>query len=63
MSYSTYEGKREFQIAMNMLRDHQVDHRSLITHRFKPHDYRQAFDTAMSKGEHNALKVMFFRDE
>ena len=62
MSYATYDSKREFQIAMNMLRDRQVDHRSLITHRFAPSEYRQAFDTAMSKGEYKALKVMFVRN-
>jgi L-iditol 2-dehydrogenase len=62
MSYATYEGKREFQIAMNMLRDRQVDHSCLITHRFAPEEYRQAFDTAMSKGDRKALKVMFVRN-
>jgi threonine dehydrogenase-like Zn-dependent dehydrogenase len=62
MSYATYEGKREFQIAMNMLRDRQVDHLCLITHRFDPGEYRQAFDTAMSKGDERALKVMFTRE-
>jgi threonine dehydrogenase-like Zn-dependent dehydrogenase len=62
MSYATYDGKREFQIAMDMLRDNQVDHRSLITHRFAPQEYRQAFDTAISKGEHQALKVMLIRE-
>jgi threonine dehydrogenase-like Zn-dependent dehydrogenase len=62
MSYATYDGKREFQIAMNMLRDKQVDHSCLITHRFAPQEYRQAFDTAMSKQENRAYKVMFVRD-
>ena len=62
MSYATYDGKREFQIAMNMLRDKQVDHRCLITHHFAPREYRQAFDTAMSKRDNQALKVMFVRD-
>jgi threonine dehydrogenase-like Zn-dependent dehydrogenase len=61
MSYATYDGKREFQVAMNMLRDKQIDHLSLITHRFTPIEYRQAFDIAMSKGEHRALKVMLVR--
>ncbi len=63
MSYATYEGKREFQVAMNMLRDKQVDHHSLITHRFAPKEYREAFDTAISKDEHQALKVMLIREK
>lgn len=62
MSYSTYNGKREFQIALNMLRDKQVDHNVLITHRFKPNDYRQAFDMAMSKGNNKVSKVIMVRD-
>jgi len=63
MSYSTYEGKREFQIALNMLRDRQVDHRCLITHRFRPNEYRKAFDAAMNKRKNKALKVMFTREK
>jgi threonine dehydrogenase-like Zn-dependent dehydrogenase len=61
-SYSTYGHKREFQIALDMLCDGQVDHKSLVTHTFSPMDYRQAFDVAINKGSHQTGKVMFVRD-
>jgi threonine dehydrogenase-like Zn-dependent dehydrogenase len=61
-SYSTFGRMREFQIALNLLRDGLVAHRQLVTHRFSPADFRAAFDTAIEKGKHGTLKVMFVRD-
>jgi L-iditol 2-dehydrogenase len=61
-SYSTFGRMREFQIALNLLRDGLVSHQRLVTHRFAPADYRAAFDTAIQKGAHGALKVMLVRD-
>jgi threonine dehydrogenase-like Zn-dependent dehydrogenase len=61
-SYSTAGFRREFQIAMDMLRDGQVDHESLVTHRFAPEEYRQALDVAIHKSEYQAIKPMFIRE-
>jgi threonine dehydrogenase-like Zn-dependent dehydrogenase len=61
-SYSTFGRQREFQIALDLLRDGKVNHKRLVTHRFAPAEYRAAFDTAMQKGAHGTLKVLFVRD-
>ena len=61
-SYSTDGYKREFQIAMDMLRDGLVDHKSLVTHRFAPEDYRQAFEIAIEKSRYQTIKAVFIRD-
>lgn len=60
-AYSTAGFAREYQIGMDLLADGSVDHKKLITHRFYPEDYRQAFDVAMSKGEHSSIKTVFVR--
>ena len=60
-SYSTIGEKREFQVAMDLLAGGQVDHKSLISHRFEPEDYLQAFEVAIHKEEHHSVKVIFTR--
>ncbi len=60
-SYSTFEGKREYQISMDMLRDGLIDHKSLVTHTFAPEDWREAIDLAIEKGKHESIKAMFLR--
>ena len=62
-SYCTYGPKREFQIAMDMLRDGLVDHKPLITHKFAPPEYRQAFETAINKGQFRTIKTLLVRNE
>ena len=54
---------RDFQIAINLLRDGLVDHKCLITHTFVPEEYRSALDTAMSKGSEGVGKVVMVRGE
>jgi L-iditol 2-dehydrogenase len=61
-SYSTAGYKREFQIAMDLLRDGTVDHRGLVTHRFSPQEYRKAFEVAIHKSQYGAIKPMFIRE-
>jgi L-iditol 2-dehydrogenase len=62
MSYSNTGTMRDFQIAINLLRDGQVDHKCLITHEFSPGEYRSALDTALSKGRQDVGKVVMIRE-
>jgi len=62
-SYSTYQDKREYQISMDMLRDGLIDHKSLVTRAFDPQDWREAIDMAIGKGQFQAVKTMFVRDD
>ncbi|HHW47583.1 MAG TPA: alcohol dehydrogenase catalytic domain-containing protein [Clostridiaceae bacterium] len=61
-SYSTFGTVREFQIAINMLQDGQVNHKCLVTHRFLHEDYLKAFETVMSKENTNVIKAVFVRE-
>jgi L-iditol 2-dehydrogenase len=60
-SYSTAGCRREFQIAMDKLRDGLIDHKCLVTHRFAPEEYREAFEVAIHKSQYEAVKPMFIR--
>ena len=62
MSYSNTGTTRDFQIAINLLRDGLVDHKCLVTHAFAPEEYRSALDTAMSKGRQDVGKVVMVRE-
>ncbi len=61
-AYSTFDTQREFQVAMNLLRDGKVDHRSLITHRFEPECYREAIEVSLAKSTHHTIKSIFVRE-
>lgn len=61
-SYSTAGTQREFQIAMDLLRDGKVDHKSLISYCYKPEQWEEAINMAIAKGKGKAYKVMFTRD-
>ncbi len=61
-SYSTAGYEREFQLAMDLLRDKKVDHKSLVTHRFPPEQWKDAIEIAISKGKYQAIKSMFIRE-
>jgi len=61
-SYSTAGFIREFQYSMDLLKNRQVEHMSLVTHCFAPEDYRAAIDTAIDKGKKGSFKTMFIRD-
>jgi L-iditol 2-dehydrogenase len=62
MSYSNTGTRRDFQIAIDLLQEGLVDHRSLITHAFPPEEYRSALDTALSKDRQNVVKVLLVRE-
>jgi threonine dehydrogenase-like Zn-dependent dehydrogenase len=57
MCYSHWEGKREFQIALDLIANGQADQKPLITHRFPIEEWREAFDTAIYKSKAHAVKV------
>lgn len=61
-SYSMSGYKDEFAISVEMLKNKQIDHASLITHRFKPEDYIEAIEVARGKDISKAVKVLFVRD-
>lgn len=62
MSYSNTGTMRDFQIAINLLRDGLVDHKILISHAFPPEEYKSALETAMSKGKKEVGKVVMVRE-
>ncbi len=58
MCYSNWEGKSEFQIALDLLANKVVDQKPLITQRYPIEEWREAFDTAIHKTRKQAVKVM-----
>jgi L-iditol 2-dehydrogenase len=61
-SYSMSGYRDEFAISVDMLKHKLVDHNMLITHRFKPEDYKEAIEAARGKDVSKAIKVLFVRD-
>lgn len=61
-SYAMTKHKNEFEISINLLKNKQIDHGILITHRFAPLDYREAISTVLDKKKSNAVKVLFVRE-
>lgn len=61
-SYCMQGDKDEFQIALQMVQNGQVDHKSLITHRFRPEDFEKAFQLLFSKGNSHLCKAVWYRD-
>jgi L-iditol 2-dehydrogenase len=61
-SYSTAGHEREYQIAMDLLKDGKVDHKSLVTHRYPPSEFKAAIEMAIAKGKNQSIKTMFIRD-
>jgi L-iditol 2-dehydrogenase len=59
MCYSYYEGKREFQMALDMVSTGKAEQASMITHRFDIRDWCEAIQTAIDKHRSHASKVMF----
>jgi threonine dehydrogenase-like Zn-dependent dehydrogenase len=56
--YATWEGQREFQLALDLIGSGSVDARALVTHRFPLVDVAEAFRTAADKARSGAIKVM-----
>jgi len=59
MCYSHHLGKREFQMALDMVARGAAEQASMVTHRFAADDWREAFQVAIDKNKHHAVKVMF----
>jgi threonine dehydrogenase-like Zn-dependent dehydrogenase len=57
-AYSTWGTRREFDMALQLLANNQVDHTPLITHRFRRADWAAALDVAFHKSEHQSIKVV-----
>jgi L-iditol 2-dehydrogenase len=57
--YSMFGMQREFDIALGLLVNKQVDLRSLITHRFPRAAWQQAIDVAFNKNASHSIKVVF----
>jgi L-iditol 2-dehydrogenase len=61
-SYSTApNGKREYETALELLRTGRVTHEPVTTHTFAPHEYRQAIDQSIRKGDATLIKGLFVR--
>jgi threonine dehydrogenase-like Zn-dependent dehydrogenase len=56
--YSTWQGQREFQIALDLIAEPTLDAASLITHRFPLENIALAFETAGDKSRSHAVKVI-----
>ncbi len=61
-SYGMSGYRNEFAISIDMLAHKQVDHKILITHRFKPEQYVEAIEAARGKDRSKAVKVLLERD-
>jgi threonine dehydrogenase-like Zn-dependent dehydrogenase len=59
MCYSYYGGKREFQMALDMVSSGKAEQSSMITHRFTIKEWREAIQTAIDKHRTHASKAMF----
>lgn len=57
-SYSTWHGKREFQIALDMVADGRVQAEPLISHRYPLTEIAAAFQAADDKRGSGAVKVV-----
>jgi threonine dehydrogenase-like Zn-dependent dehydrogenase len=56
-----WNGKRQHAMRhyFDLIRERKIDVTPIITHRFSLDDYRDAFLTTHSQGEHEAVKVLF----
>jgi len=59
MCYSYYGGKREFQMALDLVSSGKAEQASMITHRFPIEEWHDAIQTAIEKHRSLASKVMF----
>ena len=56
--YGRRDGKREFQIALDLMAAGKLDPTPLITHRFPLDQVQQAFAVAAGRDEHGSVKVL-----
>jgi L-iditol 2-dehydrogenase len=58
-AYSTHSTQREFDVALSLLANGQVNLKSIITHRYPRSAWHEALDTAFHRVTHHSSKVMF----
>ncbi len=60
-SIETFAGRRlgTYQLVHELMVNGKLDVRGFLTHTFGLKNYRRAFETAMNKGRHEAIKVAF----
>ncbi len=60
-SVENFSGRRlgTYQLVHELMVNGKLDVRGFLTHTFRLKDYRRAFETAMNKGRHEAVKVAF----
>lgn len=61
-----FDGRKigTYQLTHEMMLQGKLDVRSMLTHVFRIHDYHGAFEVAMNKARHQAIKVAFdFRNQ
>ncbi|MBV7336079.1 alcohol dehydrogenase catalytic domain-containing protein [Chloroflexi bacterium TSY] len=56
--YGRRDGKREFQIALDLMAVGKLDPTPLITHRFPLNDIQQAFAVAAGRNKYGSVKVL-----
>lgn len=56
--YGRRDGKREFQIALDLMGTGKLDPTRLITHRFPLDEIQRAFEVASGRDEHGSVKVL-----
>ncbi|MEM7533615.1 MAG: alcohol dehydrogenase catalytic domain-containing protein [Chloroflexota bacterium] len=56
--YGRRDGRREFQLALDLMAADKLDPMPLITHRFPLDEIQQAFAVASGRDEHGSVKVM-----
>ncbi len=58
-SYSIWNGEREFELGLRLVRDSLVDVKSLITHQLPLSEFRKAMEIMKHKTETRAIKIIF----
>jgi threonine dehydrogenase-like Zn-dependent dehydrogenase len=61
-SYSLFNGLSEFAVALELLENGLVDHKTLITHEYDPADFTEALNSMMNKLPDETIKLVFVRD-
>jgi L-iditol 2-dehydrogenase len=61
-SYSLFNGFSEFAVALELLENGLVDHKTLITHEYDPADFAKAFSNMINKVPNETIKLVFVRN-
>jgi len=61
LGVNDYKGRKmhSFEIFLELLRDKRIDVKSLITHKYRLEQYREAFRTCINKKTSKSIKVLF----